>query len=174
MKPPVDLQPGEQVLRLSRRHWMFLYPRLLLLLVIALVPPAGLLWILADRNVEDTARMIGYAVAVLWLVAWLVRTYFFWFRYQHDVWLITDQRLVDSLRRHWFHRQVASTDLVDIEDVSVHRSGPLQTAFNYGDVRCQTAGVQANFVLAHIPDPSSVLTQIDAARDAARRTLRGV
>ena len=67
---------------------------------------------------------------------------------------------------------MASADLVDVEDMSVFREGLLPTIFNFGDVRCQTAGQVANFVLAGIPKPAEVLGLVDAARDTARRDLR--
>ena len=172
MKTPVQVQPGERLLLLLRRHWMYFYPRLILLLLITLVPPAGLLYVM-DRAeaLDDVWGKIAIGAAITWLVLWGARTYFTWYRYQNDMWMITDQRLVDSLRKHWFHHSIASADLVDVEDVSVHRSGLFGTTFNDGDVRVQTAGQQANFVLSGIPKPSAVLTQIDAARDASRRDV---
>ena len=69
---------------------------------------------------------------------------------------------------------MSSADLVDVEDMNVVREGILPTMFNFGDVRCQTAGEVPNFVLAGIPRPTEVLATIDAARDASRRALRGL
>jgi hypothetical protein len=116
----------------------------------------------------------GVALALLlWALYWGVRAYFHWYRYQNDIWAVTNQRLVDSIKRHWFHHQMASADLVDVEDIRVVREGVLHTMFNFGDVRCQTAGEVPNFILDGIPDPTRVLAVVDAARDAARRALRG-
>lgn len=100
------------------------------------------------------------------------RGYFTWYRYENDIWVVTNQRLLDSLKSHWFHHRMASADLVDVEDIAVVREGFLQTIFKFGDLKCQTAGEQPNFVLAGIPDPVSVLGTIDRARDAARHALR--
>jgi hypothetical protein len=102
-----------------------------------------------------------------------VRGYFTWYRYHNDLWAVTNQRIVDSIRRHWFHHRMSSADLVDVEDINVVREGILPTMFNFGDVRCQTAGEVPNFILAGVPRPSEILATIDAARDAARRSLRG-
>jgi hypothetical protein len=41
--------------------------------------------------------------------------------------------------------------------------------FNFGDLRCQTAGTEPNFILAGIPDPTGLLATVDAARDASRQ-----
>ncbi len=155
MKLPFQLQPTEQVSMVLRRHWVHLYPRLALRVAAALVPPL-VLWFAANAigDPEGATRIAILVVSTLWALYWLVMSYLLWFRYQHDVWIVTDQRLVDSFRRHWFHHQMSSVDLVDIEDVSVLREGLLRTAFNYGDLQVQTAAQRANFVLSAIPRPA--------------------
>ena len=169
MKVPFQLQPTETVTMVLRRHWMHLYPRLALLVLIAVVPPIAI-WaaVEAVADATGTARLVLALVGLTWAGGWLVRAYLLWYRYENDVWVVTDQRLVDSLKRHWFHHRMASVDLVDIEDVAVVREGFLRTMFDFGDVQVQTAAQQPNFILSAIPRPSSVLTAIDAARDAAR------
>jgi len=167
MNPPVELQPNEQVVLLLRRHWMHLYPRLVLEVLIAVAPILVVLGISVDGVAGDVLLVVSGG----WLLFWGVRAYFTLYRYNNDTWMISNERLVDSLRKHWFHHSVASADLVDIEDVSVHREGLLRTMFNYGDVQVQTAGVKANFVLGGVPAPSDVLTILDHARDDARRLV---
>ena len=173
MDTPVELQANERVVLLARRHWVRLYPRLFTLTLLLVVPLAGL-WLLVTRAVDDLHGLgLGalLVVSLLWAGYWGVLIYLTWFRYQHDVWLITNQRLVDAYRRHWFHSQIASADLVDIEDVSAHREGLLETVLDFGDVRVQTAGEQLNFVLADIPHTAHAMQVLDATRDEARRTL---
>lgn len=170
MTLPFTLQPTELLVVTLRRHWLHLYPRLGLLILVALAP--GLvLWLttamMPERQWAGHPVLVG--VAVLWALLWLVRAYFLWYRYQHDIWVVTNQRIVDSLKRHWFHHEMSSADLIDIQDVSVAREGLLRTMFDFGDVRVQTAAQQAHFVLSAIPHPGQVLTTIDAERDRARR-----
>ena len=165
---PVELQPGEEVIHLSRRHWIVLYPRLVLDGIVGGVPLLAAIW-LASKVDSGTASLVIVGLGIAWALAMVVRGYFRWYRYQHDVWQITNQRLLDSLRRHWFHRQVASADLVDIEDVSMEREGVPQTLLDFGDLRVQTAGAMENFVLRNIHHPGGVLTILDRARDASRQ-----
>ena len=167
---PVDLQPGEEVVHLSRRHWIVLYPWLTVDALAGGIPLIVALW-LATKVDAGLGRWAIIGVSVAWALAMVVRGYFRWYRYHHDVWLVTNQRLIDSLRRNWFHHRVASADLVDIEDVSMERSGVLQTMLDFGDLRVQTAGEQENFVLGNIHHPGNVLTIIDRARDDARQSL---
>jgi hypothetical protein len=88
----------------------------------------------------------------------------------NDEWVITNQRIVDSYKRHWFHQNLASADLINVQDMRVEKSGVMATIFNFGDLHCQTAGSRENFILADIPNPAKVLDLIDEARDQARRS----
>ncbi len=166
---PVDLQDSEAVVHLTRRHWIVLYPWLAVDALMGLVPLAIAIWL--GSKTDGVLRLIILGVAILWAIAIAVRAYFRWYRYHHDVWLVTNQRLVDSIRRHWFHRRVASADLVDIEDVSMERDGIPQTMLDFGNLRVQTAGEQENFVLSNIHHPADVLTTLDRVRDAARQQI---
>jgi hypothetical protein len=170
---PFQLQETEQVILLLRRHWIHLYPRLALLLAVAVLPPL-VLWLVANAigDVDGALQLVLLVVTVAWVAFWLFRTYLLWYRYEHDIWVLTTQRLVDSFKRHWFHHQMSSADLIDIEDVSVERHGLLQTFFNYGDVQVQTAAQERNFLVGSVPDPRQVLATIDATRDEARREYR--
>jgi hypothetical protein len=172
---PFELQGDEQVLLFARRHWLFFYGQLAVIVLAGVVATiAAVILVLATIGFDGIAGK-GIAVALfVWALFWGVRAYFHWYRYQNDIWAVTNQRLVDSIKRHWFHHQMASADLVDVEDIRVVREGFLQTVFKFGDVRCQTAGEVPNFVLDGIPDPSQVLAVVDSARDAARRELRGL
>ena len=169
---PFDLQSGENVLLLCRRHFMFLYPRLVALFLVTLLPPIALL-ILVNRTagLDGLGGKVTIGIAVVWFVYWVIRTYFTWYKYNHDIWVVTNQRLVDRQKPNWIKQSMASADLVYIEDMAIHKNGILATAFNLGDVRCQTAGQEANFVLSGIPKPDKVLALIDSTRDAARREI---
>ena len=169
---PFALQESELVLISCRRHWMFLYPRLVGLGLLAIVPALILTVGLAmGPGLDGTLVWIVIAADAIWVIFWLVRLYFTWFRYNNDMWIVTNQRIVDSIKRHWFHHRMASADLIDVEDMATAKDGVLPTLFDFGDVRCQTAGTEANFILAAIPGPADVLGTIDAARDAARQAL---
>lgn len=174
-KLPFELQEGESVLLFARRHWLYFYSRLALIVLAGLVATVAIVIIVLSTFGFDGILGKGLGIALLvWAVYWGVRAYFHWYRYQNDIWVITNQRLVDSLKKNWFDHQMASADLVDVQDIRVEKSGMLQTMFNFGNVRCQTAGEVPNFVLAGIPGPTRVLEMVDSARDAARRALRGL
>jgi hypothetical protein len=160
---PFIPQAGEAVLLTRRRHPLYVYPKLAGIVLVGLVPAVVLVII--------STAWWALLLAALWAMFWAFRLYLTWYRYQNDMWIVTTQRVVDSSRKHWFHHRMASTDLVDVEDIAIQREGLLPTLFNFGNVQLQTAGVQANFVLSGIPKPADVLGTIDGARDQARRDL---
>lgn len=173
MKLPVELQAGERVSTTFRRHWVYAYPRIVGLALIGILPVVALFWAVNRwSSLPGAAGYAAFAVSTLWLVYWVFwRAYFEWYRFKNDLWILTNQRLIDSLKHNWFSHQIASTDLVNIQDIGVVRSGLLATAFNFGNVNCETSGQISRFTLSGIPRPAEVLSTLDAARDAARREV---
>jgi hypothetical protein len=174
MKFPFPLQEGEEVLTLARRHWLFVWPKIIAGGLTALVVVVGFWWgmLRLDWADNDVPRWLGLAATVAWLGYWSVRLYFFKYRYDNDIWVVSNQRIIDSVKNHWFHLQMSTADLVDIEDMSVTRTGILGTLFDFGDIDCQTAGAVRKFALRGIPQPREVQALVDRLRDEARATAK--
>jgi hypothetical protein len=168
------LQPGESVLRVYRRHWLYLWPNILMLILVAFVPPAIIAGLLSTAGAyEGTAALVFWVIAGVWIVVWLVRAFLAWYRYHHDTWILTSQRLIDSYRRHPFSMRMSTADLVNVQDMTVLRDGILRTAFDYGDIICQTAAdEQKDFHLSGIPHPREALALVDRERDRERAGRR--
>ena len=173
MKLPVELQPGESVILRRRRTPVYLAAKLIAIALAATLPIAALLWLVAaTAGLEGTARTVTFGVCALWAAFWLVQAFFVWYQHMHDEWIVTNQRLIDSFKRNPFSQQVSSADLVNVQDLSVKKSGLLQTLFNFGDVVCQTAGADTRFVLSNVPQPTDVMRVIDGTRDEARLAVQ--
>ncbi|MCZ2111626.1 MAG: hypothetical protein LC118_19040 [Dehalococcoidia bacterium] len=169
---PFALQANEQVLLFTRRHWVFLWSKVALAVLFGVIPVAAITVLTAKLAGFDGigGKVVLILDAVL-IIYWGIRAYFTWYKYSNDIWVVTNQRIIDGLRPNWFKSSLASADLTDVEDIAIVRSGVLATAFNFGEVRCQTAAERPNFILSGVPNPQQVLQTIDAARDAARRSL---
>ena len=166
---PFPLQGGERVLMKCRRHWMFLWPRVALLALVAIVPPLVAGWLLSAADAYGgVVAQIFWIAAAIWIVYWGVRTFFTWYRYNNDLWVITNQRIIDSAKPHPFSLKLATADLVNLQDMTVERSGILPTLFDFGDVVCVTASGSADFRIPGIPDPRSVQALVDRERDRER------
>ena len=166
---PFDLQEGENVLNFRRRHWWFLWPRTVLWTLFAVVPVIVIGWLATRYDLGPTGPFLAVAI-VIWLVIWAVRLFLNWYAYQHDIWVVTNQRLVDSIKPNPFALRVATADLVNVQDITISKTGILPTFLNFGDVICQTAGEGQQFLISGIPDPESVQHLIDRERDRERKT----
>ena len=175
MKLPFPLQETEKVLVMCRRHWIYLYPRLVLQVLIAILPVLALFLVLRWADAMDGLALKAAAVvSVVWLAVWAVKIILVKYQYDNDLWTITDQRIVDSYRSNPFSLKITSADLVDIVDTAMDRSGLLPTMLNYGDIRCETAGERQDISLPAVPRPQEVHALIDRERDRERKdTYRG-
>lgn len=169
---PFPLQPGERVLSLSRRHWVYLWPRTILYVLFALLPiiALGLILDAADQY-DGTAAKVYWVLSLLWAGYWLLRGLLNWYRYHNDIWVVTNQRIVDSIKTTPFNMKLSTADLVNVQDMTVERNGVFRTMLNFGDIICQTAADQQEFRLSGIPRPQEVQLLVDRERD--RERMRG-
>jgi hypothetical protein len=173
-KLPFPLQETERVIQVCRRHWLYLWPSIAVMVVIAIVLPAVLAWLL-DKvgGLSGTSGKVFGVIALAYLLFWLVRIFFRWYAYNNDIWVITNQRLVDSRRTNPFNLTVSSADLVNIQDMTVERRGILKTTFDFGDVVCQTSADMQEFRISGVPDPRAVQALVDSERDRERLRYHG-
>jgi hypothetical protein len=168
-KLPFPLQAEERVLLICRRHWLFLWRRVGFLALVGILPPVLVGWLLSWAGQYDgTVAQIFWIAAAIWMIYWAARAFFTWYRYNHDLWVITNQRIVDSVKPHPFSLKVSTADLVNLQDMTVDRSGILQTMFDFGDVVCVTASGSSDFRIPGIPDPRGVQAMVDRERDRER------
>ena len=118
-----------------------------------------------------TAKVFWIA-ALVYLVYWALRIFFNWYRYNNDIWVITNQRIIDSTKTSPVTLKLSTADLVNVQDITVERDGIFRTLFNYGDVICQTAAELQEFRLIGIPHPEDVQLMVDKERDRERLRTR--
>ncbi len=83
--------------------------------------------------------------------------YLHWF---YNVYLVTNERIVDVDFNNLVHRQLSSTRVSKIQDVTYKVNGVIRSIFDYGDVFIQTAGTEENFEFHAAPQPQLVVKKI--------------
>jgi uncharacterized membrane protein YdbT with pleckstrin-like domain len=157
-------QPGEKLVLFLRRHWVILVSRWFIFLILALIPLGfyaflyyNYLWILEHDFLYPLLLLLasGYYLFIM--------LFFFnsFIDYYLDVWIVTDQRIINIEQRGMFNREIAEHDLDKIQDVSGLQKGFFQTMFSYGDVHVQTAGEIQRFIFRQIDNPFDVVRQIN-------------
>lgn len=167
------LQEGEDVVRIFRRHWIYLWPLLIAQVFAAIVPVVVVALLLdAAGALDGIVSKIFYVLAAVYIVYWLVRLALTWYRYENDIWVVTSQRLIDSYRRHPFDMKVSTADLVNVQDMTIERSGVIRTMLDFGNVVCQTASIDQDFVITGVPHPRETQALVDRERDRERERRR--
>ena len=166
---PFPLQQNEHVIQLVRRHWWFLWPFTVWLIIVAFAPVAVLAWASDAIGVLDDLNWFFWIPVLLWIGYWGFRALFNWYRYQNDIWVITNQRLIDVFRSNPFNKRVATADLVNIQDMRVERRGITATILGYSDLICSTAGTEGGtFTIGGVPQAEELQLLIDRERDRER------
>jgi hypothetical protein len=162
VKLPFPLQPDERVVLITRRHWLYFVPRFVAEALAGLLPAALLLLLLnAAGALHGTALKVALVVCLVWLTFWVVRIALAKYRYDHDLWVLTDRRIVDLVATSPVHFRMSAAGLTEIEDITTSINGPLQALFGYGNLECQTAGEVRHFSLRGIPNPRQLAAAIE-------------
>ncbi|MHB8860271.1 MAG: PH domain-containing protein [Minisyncoccota bacterium] len=157
-----ELEPGEHVVLQARKHWFLFLAELLPYAILAVIPfalPKILLLVSAtapyatyfEYHTIATRSVLGVWLLVTWTSAWGAFT-----RYFLNVWVLTNQRIVDIKQRSYFNREVSSLFLSRVQDVTTDVEGVLPSLLGIGDITVQSAGTVDEFHMRGIPRPEQM------------------
>lgn len=132
-----------------RKFWLVFLGRILLSMIFIIAPFFFLYPLLKWSN---WGLLVFAAISVFGIMIAL-RTFIV---YSFNVFIITNQRIIDIDQRGFFDRTVSETTYNKIQDVSFRIKGVMQTLYHYGSIIVQTAGAQANIELSGIKDPERI------------------
>lgn len=149
-------RPDETTILFLRRHW--------LVLIFKLIPAVFFLGVLLALLFfkEFWLILLGWepvfanlVFASLWMFFWII-LFIFWIDYYLDVWIVTDQRIINIEQGSLFRRRISELEMGKIQDVTSQVQGVIPTLFRYGYVYVQTAGEKERFVFCQVPNPAKV------------------
>lgn len=165
----ITFHPGEEVVLEVRRHWIVVAPIYAIIGVLALAPLV-LYGVLDALPITFRASGWGPALPAFayfgWLLALWVGGYFAWLDHHLDIWIVTNERLIDVEQKGIFSREVSSLRFERIQDITAEVSGVLATLLKFGDIKVQTAGDTSEFTITNIANPQHV---VDAINDELSR-----
>ncbi|KKP59560.1 MAG: hypothetical protein UR53_C0001G0060 [Candidatus Magasanikbacteria bacterium GW2011_GWC2_34_16] len=155
----IHLKSYEQIKLLLRRHAITFLP-LIGIFIILLLMPIGVYFLINAIFPTFLTNTITYTLMVLFASIYYLSIYLFFYSYfvtfYLDLWIITNDRLVDIRQVTLFARTIAEIDLYQIQDISSDVSGFFPSLFNYGNVSIQTAGTIPKCILYNVPDPHHI------------------
>lgn len=82
------------------------------------------------------------------------RCFLLWF---FNVYIITDERIIDVDFLSMIYKNISTAKLENIEDVTKKTSGISASLFDYGTILIQTAATKNEFEFEHVPHPAKVV-----------------
>lgn len=147
----------ETVVLLLRQHWVTQLPWVLgafvgiwVPLIFQVVPMLDFL-----RPNYQLMVLIGW---YLLLIAYIYEKFISWY---YQVFIITNDRVIDINFYNLIYKEVSEAKLEDIEDVTYSQGGVLRAALNFGDVVMQTAGEKREFAIESAAEPNRVVKVIN-------------
>lgn len=153
-----ELHAGENVIKVLHRNWFYLLTQFLILILMAAVLFAGFFFLplLFPELMEGEMRSLFLFGEITFILAVWLYGFLVWIDYYFDIWIITDERIINIEQKGLFMRQISEADYTKIQDVTAQIEGFLPTVINYGDVYIQTAAEKERFVFRTISRPYQI------------------
>lgn len=163
-------EANEQLILLLRRHPITQVSWIIIALVAAIIPtfidPGSFFTFLPPNY--------GTAITIAWyagVIAYIFQAFLAWY---YNVYLITDERVVDVDFISLIYRNITSAKISNIEDVTSTAGGALQTVFDYGTVTVQTAGAKPEIEFEDVPHPNMIVELFnELLQEEEQETLEG-
>lgn len=149
----------ETVLAVVHRHWWNILSQYFPLIGMLAIIFGGFFLsplLLPEMTNSAVFTPIAAFLETLLLVFLWVFAFIIWIDYYFDVWIITDERIINTEQKGLFVRQTSELDFTKVQDVTSNVTGILPTFLNFGDVFIQTAGEVERFQFRQVPDPVAI------------------
>lgn len=163
----------EKIFVLTRRHIISFVFYIFIFALLAIIPIffAFLLMAEVSKISLEVNLLTADALVVLACAYYLLIISFFitsWVSYYYDIFIVTDERIIDITQKGLFSREIYELSFEQIEDVTTKTKGFLNTIFEAGDIEIQTAAQQRNFTMKRVPKPHIVAEIIHSLTLQAR------
>ncbi|MFA6183929.1 MAG: PH domain-containing protein [Parcubacteria group bacterium] len=146
---------GEIIIKIIRRHWFnileqyFIVIGLLFLMLLSLqfLP----MFFLGSTEMPVLIFAESFLAILIWIYIFII-----WIDFYFDVWIITNERIVNIEQKDLFIRTISELRFDKIQDISIEIFGLIPTILNFGDIYVQTAGNTERFCFRNVPDPQKI------------------
>lgn len=150
----LHLGDNEKILLVIRKHWFVIASELVVFTILLALPMIFILLVpplFAQFNLKSelAGPLINFALSLYILIP-LAYLFLMWMDYYLDMWIITNERIIDIEQRGLFNREVSEIPLHRIQDVTVRVAGIVETLLRFGTIKIQTAG-EREFEIRFVP-----------------------
>lgn len=152
-KTRIDIQAhNEHILLLLRQHWVTQVGWILTLMFMLALP---FLFVFSGifNFLNPGYQFAGFIAWNMICIGFAIESILKWF---YGVYIVTDERIIDVDFISMLYKDVSTTKIDKIEDVTSVSSGFLSSIFDYGTVTIQTAATKQELAFEHVPHPARV------------------
>jgi hypothetical protein len=164
----VRKEKDEEIILVTRRHWIAYATHILVALFIPLIP---IMLLILSENASNlygkSTIYIGLFVASIVISINIIVTALI--QWYYNVSIITDKRIISLRVVSIFQHTYTEILWRKIQDVSHDSIGPLSSIFDIGNIYLDTAGEGVDLVLKFVPRPRDVQDVIDNLVDLAHK-----
>ncbi|MFA6588368.1 MAG: PH domain-containing protein [Patescibacteria group bacterium] len=170
-----NMLPEERVILMLHRHGFVAFQFVLVYLFFAILPIVGW-WFLGDKTtIFQDPTSFGYALVALLISAyaliWVLLFFVAWLNFYLDVWIVTNERIINIVQQRLFHRMVSEQKLYRVQDVTWEMKGVVANLFRFGNVHVQTAGEDDRFTFENISQPEKVAHEIMSLLESIEKQI---
>ncbi len=146
--------------RIWHRHWWILLKAVFLPVVATAV--ALFVLILIPAPIVDYIAVAISVITIFWLIWQIVDWY-------NDIYIVTDDRLVDIEKKPLFSEDRRETRLIMIQNIHYVQPNLISRLLGFGNVLVETAGRMGAFTFKDTPEPQEVIREISARWERVRQ-----
>lgn len=148
-----DIQAeNEQIVLLLRQHLITQIKPFLIAIVMVILP--------IFFSFSDVFSFLPDAYRFSALIGWYLMTTGFileiYLKWYYRIFIITDERIIDVDFISMIYKNVSTTKIDKIEDITSETSGFFSSMFDYGKVTIQTAATKQEIEFEDVPQPAKV------------------
>lgn len=148
-----------------RRHWLAIFPRILMLIFLLGVSVVSVALIFLDKSLLNEPAVQVPVVLGFLLSTYLIHsTFFHIYRHFFKKVFITNHRVVISERSLFFVHQQNSIDLENIQDMHVEQNGFLENLMDYGTLTVILSSANEEIQLRNVPNPHQEFKELQDAK----------
>lgn len=168
----IKQKPYEKIEYCLHRHPITFLPKILVFLIMMAVP-FGVYFLFSNIFPTLFETETYYTLAVLLASIYYLGIYLYIYGefvdFFLDMWVVTNDRVVDIEQIGLFSRNVTEFDLYNIQDLTVEITGFFHTFLNFGDLDVKTASGNSHIIFKNIPNPNEVRQTMIQLAESDRR-----
>lgn len=148
----LQLEDGEKIILVIRKHWFVMARTVIVFFVLLFIPAVVLALLPALGQFLDISSLGPFInfLLTLYLMMLLAFLYLTWMDYYLDMWIITNERIIDVEQFGLFSREISEIPISRVQDVTIEVHGIIETILKFGTLRIQTAG-EREFTIHSVP-----------------------